>query len=362
MPINYKEKVESIPSPSVKKYLTAVLPRVSKEIKRWIGTVETRCDNLELRKQALSSLNSKRFHAQGGSFFALYNPAYVDELTKCIVALQTISDYLDNLCDRAGVQNEAAFRCLHLAMLDALDFSATRDQDEYYRFFPHKNDGGYLCALVEECRHQLKQLPSYHLVQKRVIDMASMYNDLQVYKHLHPSTRRARLKKWFRNKGSAYLSRLHWWEFSAACGSTLGIFSLLALSTQEQLNEKEVQQHLMAYFPWICGLHILLDYYIDQEEDLRQGDLNFASCYESPGKAEERLLYFYRKAVEKTVELPYSRFHQTIIKGLLAVYLSDTKAEKALYQSSVRRILKTGGGETIMLHRLGSWLRKTGIL
>lgn len=39
---------------------------------------------------------------------------------------------------------------------------------------------------------------------------------------------------------------------------------------------KEMTEKIKAgYFPYIQGLHILLDYLIDQEEDKAGGDLNF---------------------------------------------------------------------------------------
>jgi len=37
----------------------------------------------------------------------------------------------------------------------------------------------------------------------------------------------------------------------------------------------ELTQVKNSYFPWVQGLHILLDYLIDQEEDRINGDLNF---------------------------------------------------------------------------------------
>lgn len=45
----------------------------------------------------------------------------INNFVKFIVAFQTISDYLDNLCDRVEVNDEQAFRQLHLAITDALD-------------------------------------------------------------------------------------------------------------------------------------------------------------------------------------------------------------------------------------------------
>ena len=98
-----------------------------------------------------------------------------------IVAYQTISDYLDNLCDRADVRDKPAFRCLHLALSDA----ATPDEvyNDYYKYYPYKDDGGYLKTLVKECKGVINYLPTYDLIRDKLNFLIGLYCDLQVYKH-----------------------------------------------------------------------------------------------------------------------------------------------------------------------------------
>jgi len=350
----------ALPANSISYFLTLVLPKVSRELNHW-QTMLKYCHNNELLIQALSSLAKKRFHAQGASFFALYHPNYATRLIPPIVALQTISDYLDNLCDRANIQNEAAFERLHLALLDALNPFEPR-RGNYYLVYPYKMDGGYLDALVEECRSHIRSFTCYPQVKEHTVKLASLYKDLQVYKHLNPKERITRLKQWFREKGTYYRSQIYWWEFAAACGSTLAIFALLALSTKSNVNSEEIKQHLEAYFPWVCGLHILLDYFIDQKEDLLEGDLNFAACYISPLEAENRMHYFLNESLKRVSRLPFAEFHQTVVKGLLAVYLSDPKVQSHPNQIAVKRLLKTAGINTIMMHRFCLCLRRVKIL
>ena len=348
------------PDPSVRRFLTAVLPQVSRELKRWNKQLDG-CSDWALLRQAMLSLRHKRFHSQGGCFYALYSPRHCKRLVSLIVALQTISDYLDNLCDRGGIYDEAAFRCLHRAMLDALSTDPIRDR-EYYRFYHAKNDGGYLQALVDECRSGVAALPSYPLVQGEVQRLISLYNDLQVYKHLEPSVRGARLKRWFREKGSAFSPPLYFWEFAAASGSTLAVFALFGAAASAQTTAEDVRRLLKAYFPWVCGLHILLDYWIDQEEDKRGGDFNFAACYPSPEIAASRLHLFVRKSLEGVSQLPHPAFHRTIVRGLLAVYLSDPKMTAQGYQQAAGALLEAAGTETRVYYRLCLLLRRTGIL
>ena len=77
--------------------------------------------NSSSSEQAWASITKKRFHAEGGSVYAALTPQWIPTSVPLIVALQTISDYLDNLCDRSVSMEEADFRVLHKAMLDAVD-------------------------------------------------------------------------------------------------------------------------------------------------------------------------------------------------------------------------------------------------
>ncbi len=178
-----------------------VLPKTAAELKRWHRHI-IQIPNLELQQQAWVSITKKRFHAEGGSVYAALAPDAIDTLVPLIVALQTISDYLDNLCDRSVSLDEADFRTLHEAMLDAVDgtppqadhrtppqssaenivpapndthnspwlptgagrglrspvstashtdtkHGSVLEPSRYYSLHPNKDDGGYLAALVE---------------------------------------------------------------------------------------------------------------------------------------------------------------------------------------------------------------------
>ncbi len=353
------EKAAPPPNVSLRRFLTGVLPQVSRELRRWNRHLDS-CEDWSLMRQGISSLRKKKFHAQGGSFYALYSPLHSEKLTSLIVALQTISDYLDNLCDRGGIYDEAAFRCLHHAMLDAVNPQpSSRD---YYRFYPSKKDGGYLKALVEECRLGVSALPGYAAVHNEVQRLIILYNDLQVYKHLNPQMRPGRLKRWFREKGAITSPPLYFWEFAAASGSTLAVFALLGAAASPNATPREAKQIVNAYFPWICGLHILLDYWIDQEEDRSGGDFNFAACYPSPEAAERRLHLFLQKALEECSRLPHPTFHRTIVRGLLAVYLSDPKVGLQGLQKAAHSLLDTAGPEARFFYRLCHLLRRISIL
>ena len=57
------------------------------------------------------------------------------------------------------------------------------------------------------------------------------------------------------------------------CGGGLyaGVFALLASASRKNISLEMSERIFHCYFPWICGLHILLDYFIDQEEDKKEG-------------------------------------------------------------------------------------------
>ena len=187
-----------------------VLPGAAAALARWQERIES-IPNHELQRQAWASITSKRFHAEGGSVYAALEPHWAATLVPLIVALQTISDYLDNLCDRSVSMDETDFRRLHEAMLDAVDGTSPASGDpspappgtpsRYYDHHPNKDDGRYLQSLVDECRRHIKQLPSYPVVRPYVRHLVELYNDLQVYKHGPPAGRETVLQKWFIRRG-----------------------------------------------------------------------------------------------------------------------------------------------------------------
>ncbi|MHB1419153.1 MAG: tetraprenyl-beta-curcumene synthase family protein [Bacillota bacterium] len=342
----------------VARICTGVLPRVKIEMDRWQRQAR-QCPDDELTRQALSSLRLKRFHAQGGSVYSAYNPQYLGPMTAMIVAFQTISDYLDNLCDRAGVREEAGFSQLHLSMLDALD--PDRLTSDYYRYYPYRHDGGYLTALVEECRLQAGHLPAYTQVKDEVTRLTGLYTKLQIYKHLELDERESRLISWIEPHLDVYPD-VHWWEFAAATGSTLGVFALWAAATNPDLTQEETDNIIEAYFPWICGLHILLDYFIDQEEDRHGGDLNFVSYYGNDDLCHARLLTFLKESLRRAASLPQPAFHLTVVRGLLGMYLSDPKISLQGLDWIAQSLLSTAGSESRWLFRLCKLLRRCKVI
>lgn len=257
------------------------------------------------------------------------------------------------------MENEQAFRQLHLSMLEALD--PLVPLSDYYLYYPYKADNGYLEALVKECRDEVAKLPSYCLVKDRMSELAGLYSSLQTYKHLNKDIREDKLISW----SAAYLKDypdIDCWEFSAATGSTLGLFILFAAAHHPKLTVNQVDLIQSAYFPWISGLHILLDYYIDADEDINSGDLNFTRYYSNLEHCKQRLSFFINRSIESCLKLDYPDFHLTVVRGLLAMYLSDPKALTGLNVSISRKLIKEGGSKVIFYFNLCKLLRHWGKL
>lgn len=319
-----------------------IFPTVHNELAYWRNRAE-QIPNQELRRQALASIGHKTFHCEGGAILALLSGKYDKKTIKFIVAYQTISDYLDNLCDRSTSLDPNDFAALHESMADALTIGAV--PKNYYHLRVDQDDGNYLQDLSETCRSVLTDLEPEHydIIKKYLLELCQYYCALQVHKHVTPEERVPRLKEWF-NRYRKQLPEMEWYEFSACAGSTLGIFCLVSYAMRKDFKQQDADNIRNGYFPYIQGLHILLDYFIDQEEDRMGGDLNFCSYFENQEHLMKRLNHFIYEADRYTRKLPNKKFHQLINRGLLGLYLSDEKVRK---QKNVRtlaeKIIKHGG-------------------
>ena len=334
------------------KIFLQVRPQVHKHLQHWIDQAR-KIPSPELQKQALASIAGKTFHCEGGGIYGLLAGDRYREAIRFIVAYQTISDYLDNLCDRSTSLDPDDFRILHTSMHHALTPGAKLD--DYYRFRDEQDDGGYLAALVMTCQEVLAGLPAYGLIAPHLHELADYYCALQVYKHVRREERVPLMQAWF-DKQKNRLPPMAWYEFAACSGSTVGIFCLVAHACREDCNALLVRNITDAYFPWVQGLHILLDYLIDQDEDRRGGDLNFCSYYHDYREMVARLSHFYKQANLSISALPYARFHRLINQGLLGIYCAD---KKVCGQKEVRmaagKLVFLGGGVGLFFYLI-CWL------
>jgi tetraprenyl-beta-curcumene synthase len=277
----------------------------------------------KLRAQALASIDEKAYHVQGGSILATFlDRAEAERFVAIVVPLETIYDYLDNLCDRLGGVPPAAFATLHEALPDALDPDGpARD---YYRDGPALDDGGYLRGLVEAVREGLRRLPNYGAVADRTREAAAFYSDLQSFKHLDGNERETRCQSWYEQHRERFPD-LYWWEFAAACGSSLPVFAMLFLASRPELRPRDVATTFAAYFPSVSAVHILLDYFIDQAEDREHRELNFVACYATLGEAVERVRGLVADAALRVKTLADAEGHSFLLNAMCLFYLTHPK-------------------------------------
>lgn len=348
-------KVPTHPFSLMKRVYRDVFPVVYEELDLWKKRASGIPDE-ELRKQALASIETKAFHCEGGGILSLLAGSDFRSAVKFIVAYQTISDYLDNLCDRSTSMDPEDFAALHESMRDALTVGTPLKN--YYRFRDEQDDGGYLWSLVTTCQDLLGSHRNYEIIAPHLERLAGYYCDLQVHKHVIEKERVPRLEEWFSLHKDG-LPPMEWYEFSACTGSTLGIFCLVSQAYRESFSFQHAEKIVGGYFPYIQGLHILLDYFIDQEEDLDGGDLNFCTYYESEAVFMDRLRHFMEQADAYTAGLPFEKFHRLINRGLLGVYLSDRKVHDCKDISSMAKsIIKASGGTAYFFYMNGRAYRK----
>ncbi|PAV27737.1 tetraprenyl-beta-curcumene synthase [Virgibacillus profundi] len=322
-----------------------IFPAVNEELSYWKKRAG-QIPNEELRMQALASIKSKRFHCQGGAVYALLARGQWREAIRFIVTYQTISDYLDNLCDRSTSMDPDDFRLLHIAMEDAL----TKDNisTNYYQLRNDQADGGYLIELVQTCQNTMRQLEGYSGIKDQLFQLQGLYADLQIHKHVKIEDRIPRLTKWYEQNESDDLS---WYEFSAAAGSTLGIFCMVSYTLGGKMTSGLATDISRGYFPYMQGLHILLDYYIDQQEDRVEADLNFCEFYPDSKTMKRRFIHFIEQANKHVRLLPDRSFHEMVIQGLVGLYLGDPKVSKLASGSEMTRdLLKAAGGKARFFH------------
>lgn len=279
---------------------------------------------------------------------------YRDPLIGFIVAVQTISDYLDTLCDRHpslpdGAHQEEFFRGIHAAFACALRVDGSEPGDTAFPV----SDGGYLACLVRASRAHLSRLPGARSVSPAMVTLGHLYSEFQVLKHFGRPEADKRLAKWFDSVRASgvppyiagdSLSELHWWEFGAAAGSTLSIFALaMAGARNADPAPSEIARIVAAYFPFICAYHILLDSLIDQREDAHGGDLNLIACYSEGTDVIAQLRYIRERARQCARPLDPPDLHPLLIAGLSALYITDPKVRSQPFGAQAPSLLKDAG-------------------
>src|SRR4029077_19544280 len=107
----------AIPIPLFR-FLRRVVPHASVELDG-IASLARSIPDARLREQALASIHAKAYHVAGGCILATFlPPAEARRYVEIVAPLESIYDYLDNLCDRHPEVSVNAYPVLHRAIAD----------------------------------------------------------------------------------------------------------------------------------------------------------------------------------------------------------------------------------------------------
>lgn len=314
-----------------------IAPNVATEIAGWRARAEAIPDE-RLRAEALETLKRERLNPEGAALFSALPRKRDLGLLRVLVAYQVALDYLDTVTERQGVDSLAHGMRMHQALVEALDPGGPEPSD-YYAVRQEK-DGGYLRALVETCRRSCARFPGFMVVRPHAVRAARQLS-VQVLNH-QPESERTILLQRFAQREFDGGDETTWFEQAASASSTLGIYALLALAVERDVDPREVAAVDAAY-QWICLACTLLDCFADQFDDMESGNHNYLSRYAGAERATDRLCAVVATSVERSLRLRRGERHAVIVSAMGAMYLSKDVARADPLRHSTIRIARSGG-------------------
>jgi len=285
-----------------------------------------------LRCLALESLRAKRGNLEGAAAFAVLAPrTQRSQVVRMLVAWQAAYDFADTIAELPCADPTANGRHLHSALLTALSPGAPLG--DYYEHSDFSDDGGYLAAMVHTARDVFVGLPSRRAVECEARSAAQRIVD---YQALNNGTH-TDLASWALGVAPEHAD-LNWWEVAAAGASSLAVLALMTSASEPALAPPAVRLIERAYFPWIGGLHTLLDSLVDLQEDAESGQPSLLTQYRRDGEMGSRMRLLADMSLEAVVGLPQSRAHALLLAGMAALYLSAPEAERAGVRGVTRRV------------------------
>jgi tetraprenyl-beta-curcumene synthase len=318
------------------RFMTRIVPLSAAALETIRERAQTIPDR-QLRAEALSSVDRKAYHVAGACILATFLPPdAARNYVEIVAPLETIYDYLDNLCDRHPEVGVAAYPVLHLAIADALDPQApVRD---YYACGPAGDDGGYLRDLVRRTQRALAHAPHLDLLGPHFAEAAALYGEMQTHKHYPAGEREQRCVAWYERHRDRYAD-IDWHEFASAAGSQFHVYGPLF---EAFLGRRDaIAGTYDAYFPYVSALHVLLDAFIDQAEDREHGELNFSHVYGGATALRRRVRSLFDAAKARLRELPGDRAHRFVLDVMTLFYLSHPKVAAQGLEREARALLRT---------------------
>jgi tetraprenyl-beta-curcumene synthase len=325
--------------------LTWGLPLVAREVRGWQRHAEAIPD-APIREDALSALAHKRGNTHGAALFWVLPRARSPYLLRLLVTYQVMWDFLDCVSESGAGAGQANGLQLHQALVDALDPS--RPFCDYYAFHSSRDDGDYLRSLVETCRQCCRKLPSFQTVRPVLLREAMRANVQAINHDLDPVGREAGLRKWVAGEYPSN-HEVTWFELAGAAGAGLAIYALFVLASEPECTDTDVSRAYSAYFPWTSAVATMLDSFVDQVDDLANGDHCYVAYYQTPEQATEYIGRLIRRCLYETRTLRNSEGHTLIATCMVAMYLSKDSARTEAMREMTASLLGAGGQLTRFL-------------
>lgn len=275
----------------------------------------------------MESLLIKRGDLEGAVAFAVCVPRRLRAtLIQGIAAWEIAFDYLDTIGELPNPDPIANGRALNQALITAVTPGAAHS--DYYILHIREDDGGYLAALVDMCRHAIASLPAFDRIASPVRQALSRIVTYQSLNHGDAAGSHAAFAEWAISQKVAGAG-LEWWEIAAAAGSQLTVLAMMTASADPRLTSERVLALENAYFPWVGALSTLLDSLVDQPRDKSEGQPNLIDYYGSPEQAARRLGEIASEAVARVRVLPDGDHHALLLAAMAAFFHSQARWRSA---------------------------------
>lgn len=336
-----------------KKYTKIVYPLVYKRINEY-RIYTNRIKSRTMKSNALKALDKNRFDLAVSSIYTLYPSVDITLATEVIFSFQALFQYLNTISIRSSANTEAFLKLIFSSLKDAATLRLDA-YENYFHFFPSKDDDGYLSILVEKCRQKVRLLPSFNVIRDYVAAYLTLFIDLQVTKYSSDdSTKEINLISWSSAHGQKY-SDISNWEYCMSIDSTLSLQILFALATDPDLTEQTIESINGVFFPWICGLQKILEGYLNYNDQHSPEDNNYIFYYRNLKEYEERIIYFINEVFKSHAS--QSNYNYSSLKILLSIYITHPKANNGMNNLTSKVLLRAGGRGMQLYSKAMSFLR-----
>lgn len=323
------------------RYWTSVFPRVYALAARWRRRARSIPDPV-LRRLALEAV-AKSGNIEGAAAFSAFAPwRHRGAAVRAASAFQCAYNLLDLLGEQPSADPVLDGRRLHESLVYAVGVGEDSiDRRDWYEHHPQHDDGGYLDAILDECRRAFAELPSHAIVGPWIRASAERIVAFQSLNLSEAQGDHDGLEQWALRATPAG-SGLRWWETAAAAGSSLEVHALIAAAASPRLSDDEARALARAYFPWIGCLHSLLDNLIDKHEDEAAGHRSLLEYYDPP-RAAERLGELAARARLAADNLPNKGRHGVMLSAMVANYLSTPEAREGQLRPAREAVIAATG-------------------